>query len=257
MHEAQTGKLTGADRLTAKLLRWLPLPAFLLCALPLPLFALYRYFTVAEGAGEWMLVALFTFGVGALVGLLVALALWLYRRAWERRLRDRLASGGVRASELDWFAPELTAAERRALREIESRNLLLADAYRDTLAARLTAVRLLTGARRERESIERRLREAAKLSAAARAPLEQELAADRERLARVEGEAEARRVQSLARLQMIEAAASRGAGEEEARLALQRLELTHAQVPLSLEAARLERETRAQIDAELRRRSQA
>ena len=47
---------------------------------------------------------------------------------------------------LDFFFPELTSGERRALREMEARQPLLADAYRETLALRLNASRLTASA---------------------------------------------------------------------------------------------------------------
>ncbi|MDQ3805613.1 MAG: hypothetical protein M3416_17515, partial [Acidobacteriota bacterium] len=143
MAQGQPGKMSAGERLTARLLRWLPWLAFAVCALPLPAYFLYQYFAAAENVGEQMLFALTSLGIGSLVGLLAALSVVLYRGRWEKRLRERLASDGVTADELSWFASELTPAQRRALEEMEARSLLLADAYRETLAARVTAVRVL------------------------------------------------------------------------------------------------------------------
>ncbi|HEX8458865.1 MAG TPA: hypothetical protein VF656_16345 [Pyrinomonadaceae bacterium] len=247
-------RLTVKERTTLFFLQCAPWLAFLLIALPAPLYFLYRYFNAPTGAeaGEFMLVAMSTLAGGAILGLLVVVLLYLYRRSWEKKLRNRLAADGVTTDELSWFEGELTKAERRTLREIEGRNLLLADAYRETLAARLTATRVAANARREAQAVERRLQSTSRLEAAGRATLEQELRSDRERLTRIETEAAARQSQAEARLLMIEAAAGRNATDEETRIALQRLELAEAQVPYSLEAARLEREAREEVERELR-----
>ena len=247
-------RLTVKERTTLFLLQCAPWLAFLLIALPAPLYFLFRYFTAPTGAeaGEFMLVAMSTLAGGAVIGLIAVVVLYLYRRAWEKKLRDRLAADGVTSDELTWFEGELTKAERRTLREIEGRNLLLADAYRETLAARLTATRVAANARREALAVERRMQSTSRLEAAGRATLEQELRDDRERLGRIEAEATGRRAQAEARLLMIEAAAGRDASDEETRIALQRLELAEAQVPYPLETARLEREAREQVEQELR-----
>jgi hypothetical protein len=252
MSDARSEKLTGRDRATLRLLRVAPWVAFALLAVPAPLYFFLRYLAATEAPGEWLLVTFVTLFGGVLAGLLVVLLFFAYRKIWLRRLRGRLTSGGITADELQWFTPELTREERAALAEIESRSPALADAYRETLAARLTATHLLARAGGERERVERRLADAARLPAAERAALEVELRDDRERLARVEEETRRRRAQAEARLRTIEAAASRDASEQETRLALDRLELTQEQVPASLEAARLEREAREEIERELR-----
>jgi hypothetical protein len=133
---------------------------------------------------------------------------------------------------------------------------LLADAYRETLAARVTAARVAANAKREAVAVERRIKETARLGAAGRATLEEDLRGDRERLGRIAAEADERRAQAEARLLMIEAAAGRNASDEETRIALQRLELAEAQVPHSLEQAQLEREARQQVEQELRANKQ-
>ena len=52
---APIGKITSADKLNARLLRFAPWLAFLLVALPAPLYFLLRYFAAAEDAGVYML----------------------------------------------------------------------------------------------------------------------------------------------------------------------------------------------------------
>ncbi len=240
---------TTSDRLTLTLLRWAPWLAFLLLALPTPIYFLLRYFNAGADAGEWMLAALASFGIGAVVGLVAALLLVFYRRARVRRVREGLATDGVTVTELPWFTAELTAEERRTLRQLtEARQPLLADAYRETLAARLTATHLHARAGRDARAVERRLQRATQLPIAERGALETELRDDQARLAQTAREANERRAQAEARLQMIAAAASRDAGANETRLALERLQLTQEQTPYALTAARQESEARAQLE---------
>lgn len=235
------------------LLAWSPLLAFLLLALPAPAYFLFRYFTVAEGAGEYMILALTSLAVFSVFGLAAAFAVIFYRRLWERRLRERLAADGVTAGELRWFESELSAEQRRALREMESRKPLLAEAYRETLAARLTAARVLAGARRDAELVGRRLRTAEGFQTSNRAELERGLRSDRERLSRVEGEAAEHLREMDARLLFIESLASRDASEAETEMALRRLGSAREQLPLGLEALRDEQEAREEVERELRR----
>lgn len=247
-------RLSAQERTTHFILQTAPWLAFLIIALPAPLYFLFRYFNAASGSesGEFMLLAMTSLAAGSIIGLIAVVLLFVYRRRWEKRLRNRLAADGVTTDELAWFTGELTKAERRTLREIETSNLLLADAYRETLAARLTATRVAANARREAVAVERRIQSTARLPTTERATLEEDLKSDRTRLERIEAEAAERRAQAEARLLMIEAVASRNASDEETRIALQRLELAEAQVPHSLEHARLEREAREQIEQELR-----
>lgn len=243
---------TAGERAKARLLRWSPLFVFLLLALPLPAYFFFRYFTATEAVGEYLLLALTSLGLASVFGLLAALAVVFYRKLWERRLRERLAADGVTEGELSWFMSELTDAERRALRLMSARNPLLADAYRETLAARVTASRVLARARGEAEMVERRLRSAASLPAENRRQLEEDLQKDRARLARVQTEAAEHYRETEARLQTIEAMADRDASHADTELALQRLGTVRDNVPLGLNAARLEQEAREEIEREMR-----
>ena len=74
-----------------------------------------------------------------IAAIIVTLVLLLFRRRWARDFRNRLASDGITADEVGFFLSELTSGERRALREMEKRQPLLADAYRETLAALVAA----------------------------------------------------------------------------------------------------------------------
>ena len=245
-------RLTSGDRLTAWLLRWSPLLVFLSVTLPLPAYFLFRYFTVTENPGEELIVALSSLGVFAVFGLVAAFVVYMYRRFWERRLRERLAADGVTADELSLFASELTNEQRRTLREMEARNPMLADAYRETLAARLTAARVLARAGSDAELVERRLQSISGLQAAGRAEVEEDLRQDRARLKRVRREADEHAREMDARLQLIEAIASRDASQAETELALKRLGTVRDNRPLALDSIRQEQAALEEVEQELR-----
>ncbi len=245
-------RLTSSDRLKAWLLRWSPLFVFLAVTLPVPAYFLMRYFAATEAPGEEMLAALGALGVFAVFGLVAAFVVVMYRRFWERRLRERVAADGVTADELSLFTSELTAEQRRALGEMDARNPLLADAYRETLAERLTAARVLTRARTDAGQVERRMGSISGLQAAGRAELEDDLRKDRERLERVRREADEHARELDARLQLIEAMASRDASQAETELALKRLGAVRDNRPLALDRLRDEQHALEEVEQQLR-----
>jgi hypothetical protein len=181
-------------------------------------------------------------GLGALLGLLVVIFFYVYRRNWLRRLRERLAVDGITAAEVDWFTPELSSAERKALTEIRRTNPLLADAYQETLASRLTATHIKKRAGQELLKIERRINRARLLSGADTVALIKDLESDHERLVQLKSEANGRLAEAQARLQTIEAAASRSLNQVETDQMLRRLSASQEHLPLALEMARLEQE---------------
>jgi hypothetical protein len=247
-----SNRLTSGDRLKAWALRWSPLLAFLLVTLPVPAYFLFRYLTAKVNPGEELLVAFTTFGVFALFGMVAAFLVVSYRRFWERRLRERVAADGITADELSLFEFELSEEQRRALREMEARNPLLADAYRETLAARLTAARVLARGRTDAEQVERRLQTLSGLQAKGRAEVEEDLRKDRERLERVRREADEHAREMDARLQLIEAVASRDASQAETELALKRLGTVRDNRPLALDSVRESQGALEEIEQELR-----
>jgi hypothetical protein len=235
----------------ARLLQWAPWLSFFIVALPLPIYFFLRYLT-AQDAAVYMLLTLTSLAIGSLAGLMITLFLLVYRRHWEKGIRDKMAKDGVTASELPWFMSELTPAERQALKEIEAQDPLLADAYRETLANRITAARVIATTKRELLLVERRLNRATYLEGTDTAALKSELTIDQQRLEQIKMEGTERRAEAEARLQMIEAAASRGASWAETNLALQRLGANRDQLPLALEAARLEQQVREDVSRDLR-----
>ncbi len=137
-----------------------------------------------------------------------------------------------RAEEIDWFKNELTTTEKKSLKEIEAKNLLLADAFRDTLAARLTATRILKSSKQEVLFVERRQNKLKYLKTENSQNLQNELKEDLKKLNQIKSEAEEMRVEAETRLQMIEAANRRGTNLADSELALKKLSARTAELPL-------------------------
>jgi hypothetical protein len=248
MDLSKTGKLTTRDETVLRVLKWTPWMAFPLLTLPLPIVFLLLFITATatDTAAVYLLLSLFSLGFGAVLGLLLVIILFFYRRSWLRRLRDRLAADGITATEVVWFTPELTSAERKALKEIQRENPLLADAYQETLASRLTASRIRQRAGQELLRIERRINQARLLSGVDTGALLGDLNADHKRFVQLKSEATGRLAEAKARLQTIEAATSRRLNEIETDLMLRRLSASQEQLPLVLEMAKLEQEALAE-----------
>ncbi len=248
----QSGKLTDRERRTAQLWQAAPWLALAGVTVVPPVVLLLAY--LLTGASTIFLVlALGSIPFSLIAAIITVLILLFFRRKWARKLRDHLASDGITADEVEYFLPELTSGERRALREMEKRQPLLGDAYRETLALRLNASRLSANARRNLLLVERRINRARYLNAADTAVLIEELGRDRARLEILKQEAASRRAEAEARLQMIEAAASRGASWAETNYMLQRLDEGRKHLPLGLENARAEQQFREDADRELRK----
>jgi hypothetical protein len=247
-----TGRVNSSDERTASLLRWAPWLSFALLTLAPPLFFLFVYFASAEDAALYLLLAMTSLVLGSAAGLIVAIALLFYRRHWAAGIRERLASDGITANEIPWFIGELTSAERRALKQIQLQSPLLADAYSETLAIRLNATRLVASARRELLQVRQRTNRATRIQGADTSALLQDLQQDLARLENVQVAGQRSLSEAEARLQTIEAAASRGSGWAETNYMLQRLTQGHANVPMALEAARIEQQIREDTEREMR-----
>ena len=249
----QAGKITKRDRQIAQLWGWAPWLTFPVVTLGPPAAFWLVYLLTSTDATVYLLLAFSSFPFALIAAVVLVLLLIVLRRRWARNLRERLAADGVTADEVEWFMPELTRDERRALKEMERRQPLLADAYRETLALRLNASRLAASARRDLLQVERRLSRARYLDAPDTKVLVEELRRDRARLEAMKQEGASRRAEAEARLQMIEAAASRSASWAETNFMLQRLDEGRKHLPLGLEAARAEQQFREDTDRELRK----
>jgi len=248
----QSGKLTARDRRNARLWQLAPWAELLAVTVGPPLAFFLAYLVTGATSPALLVLAALSLPFSLIAGLIIAIVIILFRRRWLRRLRDRLASDGITADEVGYFIPELTSGERRVLREMEKRQPLLADAYRETLALRLNATRVTASARRDLLEVERRINRARYLNAPDTAVLMEELSRDRKRLEALKQEGASRRAEAEARLQMIEAASSRGASWAETNYMLRRLDEGRKHVPLGLESVRAEQELREDAERELR-----
>ena len=257
MEQLQQGKISSKDLTTSRLFKVAPWLALVAASIPAPLVFLVLFLTAAttESAAVFLLLAGLSLTLGFALGVVIAAILLLYRRKWLSKLRDRLASDGITANEVVWFRSELTSAERKALAEIEQSNPLLADAYMETLANRLTASRIISRSKREMLKVERQLNRARTVRTPESSALQRELTEDRERLDQVRQQASEHLAKAKTRLQVIEATASRKLSQGETDLMMQRLGSAQDQLPLVLELAQLEQQAlrEANIDESLSR----
>lgn len=248
----QSGRLTANDRRLAKIWQAAPWLALSLVTLAPPA-VLALLYLLTGGATLFLVLTISSLPVSLIAAIILTTVLLFLRRNWTKRLRERLASDGITADEIDWFRSDLTSGEKRALKTMERQQPLLADAYRETLALRLNATRLATNARRDLLLVERRIGRARYLNAPDTAVLLEELNRDRARLEGLKQEGSSRRAEAEARLQMIEAAASRGASWTETNFMLQRLDEGRKNIPLGLENERARQQIREETQREIRK----
>lgn len=167
---------------------------------------------------------------------------------WKEETRERMAADGIKAEEVDWFKHELRPGEKRALRSISTQDALLADAFRETLASRLTASRIIKSSRKELTATQKRQAKLRSLNSQRKQEFEQQIQADITKLATINNDAKEMLHEAETRLQMIEAAAMRGGGLADSELALKKLTARTADLPLALEEAKLAEEIRAEIE---------
>jgi len=244
LQTSENGKLSPKDARTATLLKHAPWIAVLLTSIPVPLVLLVLFFvaTATESAAIFLLLAGLSLAVGFALGLVIAAILLVYRKSWLSKLRDRLASDGITANEVVWFRSELTSAERKSLGEMQQSNPLLADAYLETLANRLTATRIMARSRKEMLKVERHINRARTVRTAESAALQKDLAEDHERLKNVYSQASEHLNQAKTRLQVIETTANRKLSQGETDQMMRRLGSARDQLPLVLEIAQLEQQ---------------
>lgn len=225
----------------------------LLSGIPAALFftLMFIFGTTPPAAAVFFFLALITGAVGLLVGLGVS-GYFGYRRAnWTKEMRERIAADGIRAEEIEWFKHELKSNERRALAEITARDALLADAYRDTLATRLTATRMIKSSKRELQLMQRRQNKLKQINTDRAKEFQVTLGKDIEKIDSINNEAKVMLAEAETRMQMIEAAAVRGSAVADSELILKKLSARAAELPLALEEAKMAEEIRAELENEL------
>ena len=141
--------------------------------------------------------------IGFVTGMFILGLLVHKRSVWTREMRERIAADGIKAEEIGWFTNELKSNEKRALRAVETRDLLLADAYRETLASRLTATRIIKSSKRELLLAKRRQNSLKQLKSARAEEFQAEIGRDLEKISKINDEAKLMLSEAEARLQMI------------------------------------------------------
>jgi hypothetical protein len=226
---------------------------FILTGVPAVLFLVL---TLIFGSTPPIAFTLFFFGmiitaVGFLAGI-SASAFFGYRRSnWTKEMREKIAADGIRAEEIEWFRHELKTNEKRVLKEMSGSDLLLADAYRETLASRLTATRIVKSSKKELVLTQRRKQRLKSLKSSKADDFRSQIDQDAEKVASINEEAKLMLIEAEARLQMIEAAATRGSSLADSELALKKLSARSQALPLALEEARMTDEIKRELDADL------
>jgi len=250
MLQKTSGKPGATDERMSQLLSWAPWLSFFMVSLPVPIVFLVLFLAAGttEAAAIYLLLSFVSLGLGLVVGLLVLFMFLFYRRRWQSRFRDRLASDGITAAEVPWFTSELSSEERKTWGELKQKNPLLADAYCETLAARLTATRIIARARGETLKVERQINRTRNIRGVDTTKLLADLLSDRQRSDELRKEATVRLSETKARLQTIEAAANRSLSQIETDVMLRRLAASQEHFPLALEIANLEEAALREID---------
>ncbi len=188
--------------------------------------------------------------LGFVTGVVTTAVLTQKRSAWVRQLKDRMAARGIRAEEIDWFRSELKGEERRALKSLEHGDPLLADAYRETLASRLTASRIIKSSRRELMLSKRRQNSIRQLNGGRAEEFRSQIGEDIKKLDDISNEAQIMLAEADSRLRMIEAAGTRSGSIADSELALKKLSARTAELPLALESAKMADEIRLELEKE-------
>jgi len=224
----------------------------LLAGIPAVLFTILFFIfgaTPPAAATFFFLGMIFTV-VGIVSGLTVSGVLAYKHAMWTKEMRELIAADGIRAEEVAWFKNELKSNEKRALKEIEASDVMLADAYRETLASRLTATRIVKSSKVELLLTKRRKTKMKYLKSENAKEFQSQIERDAKKIARINEEAKLMLAEAETRLQLIEAAASRGGGLADSELALKKLSARSKALPLALEEAKMAEEIRSELERE-------
>jgi hypothetical protein len=186
--------------------------------------------------------------IGFVLGLGLA-GLFLYRYSrWSNELKERIAARGIRAEEVERFRNEMRSSERIALKQISARDPLLADAYRETLASRLTATRIVRTSKRELLLMQKRQNRLRYHKTESSLKFLEEIDKDVKKIRSINDEAQQMLAEAEARLQMIEVASVRGSSIADSEVALKKLSARASELPLALESARMAEEIRQELE---------
>ncbi|MBC7900186.1 MAG: hypothetical protein H7070_09050 [Saprospiraceae bacterium] len=188
--------------------------------------------------------------IGFLSGLAIS-GFSAYRHSnWTKEMRERIAADGIKAEEIEWFRNELKSSEKKALKEMQTTDLMLADAYRETLASRLTASRIIRSSKRELNLTRQRQNRLKQLKAGNSKDFQNQIKSDADKIGTIHNEAKQMLAEAESRLEMIKAAAVRGNSLADSELALKKLSARSAELPLALEEAKMAEEIRAELEKE-------
>ena len=217
------------------------------------LLLMFLFGTTPPLAATFFFIGLILATVGFVIGLGFS-GYFAYRYSnWTSEIRERIAADGIKAEEINWFRKELKTNEKRMLKEMQRTDPLLEDAYRDTLASRLTATRIIKSSKKELMLARRRhakLKQLKRLNPESAQNFRFEIEKDIEKISSINEEAKAMLAEAESRLQMIEAAGARGSHLADSELALKKLSARAAELPLALEEARMAEEIRRELDEE-------
>lgn len=242
---ARRRNLLAGALLSPVILTLLPFAVFLIITLILtgtPVFAISSF-----------LLGLILSALGFIIGLGFSAFFLVKRQRFTNEMRERIAARGIPAEYVDWFRSEMRPAERRALAAMKSADPIIEDAFRETLASRLTASRILRSVRSEIAATRRRENKLKQIHRGNAGRFLAEIAKDREKIEAIQTEARELLAESESRLQMIEAAAARGGNLADIRVALDKLALRAESLPIALEAARISEEVPDELPEDLKK----
>lgn len=221
-----------------------------LTALPI---AIFLILTVILSGAPIFAVSSFIVGlIATVIGFFIGIGLSIYffskHQSWTNEMRERIARNGIGAEEIDWFRKEMKPAEKRALKAMDTADPLIADAYRETLASRLTATRIVKSSKKELQVAKRRELKLKSLKAENTAKFLEQLREDTGKIESINLEAKQMLAEAESRLEMIEASAARGGSFSDTEVALKKLAARASQLPLALEAARIQEEAIAELE---------
>ncbi|CAN5728535.1 hypothetical protein BH24ACI3_BH24ACI3_17220 [soil metagenome] len=201
-------------------------------------------------AASILFLGLIITAVGFVKGMIISAIMTYKYSKWSAEMRERIAADGIKANEIEWFTKELKPQEKKALKDIERSDLLLGDAYRETLASRLTASRIIRSSKKELLLTKRRESKIKLLKSEKSPQFLDEFSKDAAKLTNINQEAQQMLIEAESRLQLIESAALRGGSLAASELALKRLSTRAQTLPLALEKAKMADEIRTELEKE-------
>jgi hypothetical protein len=215
------------------------------------LFLMFVFGTTPPLAATFFFIGLILTVLGFVFGLGMT-GFFAYRHSnWTKDMRERIAADGIKAEEIEWFRHELKTNEKRMLREMQKTDPMMEDAYRETLASRLTATRIVKSSKKELFLTKRRqakLQQLKKLNPESSEKFKAEIERDIEKISTINEEAKQMLAEAESRLQLIEAAAARGSHLADSELALKKLSARASELPLALEEAKMAEEIRRELE---------